>query len=817
MIKHYFKIAFRSIAKQKILSAINMAGLSIGIACFSLFLLFAVNEFSYDRFHKNATNIFQVYEWNDAFNDREAGGSPYLPMPLGNAMKQEYPDVEDYVRIRATGRTNFIKLADNDTRRVKITYADLNFFSMFFFPLKYGNPTVALQNINSIAVTSSKAKELFGNDNAIGRVVQIKIDENFLPFTITAVTNDLPANSSIQFDLLANFNFLENVSEKKGVNNWHRSGYLTYLKLKPGSSLPYDAEKLSNFRRRYYPDEEDMLKKRGVKWAGNILPVRYGMQSLQTIHTNTKIEGGVTSTIEPKLIWILLSIAAGVLLIACINFTTLSIGRSAGRAKEIGVRKVIGSEKNQLVYQFLTESLVMSLFSAVIGLLLMQLLLPWFNELSGRTLKFSFALYPEMGWMLAGLVLLVGLLAGSYPALVLSSFKPIEVLKSKVRIGGANFFTKSLVTVQFALSIILIICTTVIMQQTTYMNSLNPGFNKENVLVVDAEETNTKQIFPLFKEALLKRTYVAGIANAELSMGQGMGWSQSGFDYQGKHKQVFEYFVDHAYINVMGMQILTGRNFDPSIASDTVTSVIINEAMMNDFGWTLQNAIGQKLLGYYESPKMADKLPVVIGVVKDFNYFSMKTEVKPQMFHQFTDYAPYKFFVRLKPGNPSSAIAAIQKTWSSLVPAIPFKYSFLDEDLGKFYEEEQQMNSITTLAGGISIFLACMGLFGLAALAAVNRTKEIGIRKILGASVSGIVQLLSKDFLKLIVIALIIAAPLAWFAMHKWLQDYAYRINISWWVFVLAGACAMLVALLTISFQAIKAAVSNPVKSLRTE
>jgi len=355
------------------------------------------------------------------------------------------------------------------------------------------------------------------------------------------------------------------------------------------------------------------------------------------------------------------------------------------------------------------------------------------------------------------------------------------------------------------------------MQQTKYMNSRNPGFNKENVLVVDAEETDTKQIFPLFRQALLKRTDIAGVANAELSLGEGMGWSQSGFDYQGKHKQVFEYFVDDAYIHVMGMQLLTGRNFDPSIASDTISSVVINEAMMKDFGWNLQNALGQKLFGYYESPKMADKLPVVIGVVKDFNYLSMKSEVKPQMFHQFSEYAPFKFFVRLRPGNPSAAIASIQKTWSALVPAIPLKYSFLDEDLGRFYEEEKKMNGITALAGGISIFLACLGLFGLAALAAVNRTKEIGIRKILGASMTGIVQLLSKDFLRLIMIALIIAAPLAWFAMNSWLQNYAYRINISWWVFLLAGVMALLVALITISFQAIKAAVSNPVTSLRTE
>ena len=447
----------------------------------------------------------------------------------------------------------------------------------------------------------------------------------------------------------------------------------------------------------------------------------------------------------------------------------------------------------------------------------MQMLLPWFNQLSGRDLHFSVSQFPEMIWMLAGLVLLAGLLAGAYPALVLSGFKPIEVLKSKVRVGGSNFFTKSLVTVQFALSVALIICTVIILQQKQYMNGKNPGFNKENVLVVDGEETKTKQIYPLFKQALQQRNDIAGIANAELSLGAEMGWSQSGFEYNGKHRQVFEYFVDHDYIKVLGMKLIAGREFDPTISSDTINSVIINETMVNEFGWTLQNALGQKLTGYYEDVSAVDKTPVVIGVVKDFNYLSFKEKIKPQMFHQFADYSPQKFFVRLKPGNPAPAIAAIQKIWSTLVPSIPLKYSFLDEDLERFYRNEEKINSIAGLAGGISIFLACLGLFGLAALAAVNKTKEIGIRKILGASVTGIVGLLSKDFLKLIVIALVIATPLAWLAMNKWLQDYAYRVNISWWVFVLAGIAALAVAIITISFQAIKAAFVNPVKSLRTE
>jgi putative ABC transport system permease protein len=465
-----------------------------------------------------------------------------------------------------------------------------------------------------------------------------------------------------------------------------------------------------------------------------------------------------------------------------------------------------------LIFQFLAEALLLSILSAAIGFLLSRLLLPAFNKLSGRELTFSFSQYPEMIWMLAGLVLIVGLLAGSYPALVISRFKPLEVLKSKVRVGGSNLFTRSLVTVQFVVSIGLIISTVIIMQQLRFMQGKNPGFIKENVIMVDAEGTKTKKIYPLFKQALKAEPSIASVAGSELGIGEGTGWSRSGFEYEGKQKDVYEYFVDDDYINLMGIQLLAGRNFNAAIASDTTTSVIINESMMNDFGWTLQTAIGKQLKGYSET-----LTPVVIGVTKNIHFRPFSEKVEPQMFQQFHDYAPYKFLVRIKPGNPSAALAAIQKAWATVEPVLPLKYDFLDESLDNFYKSEQRWSSIVGWAGGISIFLACMGLFGLAALAAINRTKEIGIRKVLGASVSSLVRLLSKDFIKLVIIALLIATPVAWYFMHQWLQDFAYRINIGMMVFIGTGVSAVLIALITVSFQTGKAAIANPVKSLRTE
>ena len=812
MLKHYFKIALRNLGRQKILSFINVSGLSIGLACFSLFLLYAVNEFSFDRFHSNANNIYRVYRWTDAMEGQEAEGDVYMPSPLGPAMKADLPEVANYVRMYDGWRGSFIKV-DGNVRTMRVSYADPSIFSVFSFPLKYGIPQSALKELQNMVVTKQKATELFGTDNVVGRTIEIKIDDDFVPFTITAVTENIPANSSIQFEMLGNFSYLETTQgAKRGVNNWNRSSYITYVQLNAGSGLPNDVQKLGSFRHKYYPEEEKELRDAGFKWEGNKLPVRFGLQPLKAGHTDTKIFGGPVEQVNPKTIWILLSIAAGVLLIACINFTTLAIGRSARRAKEVGVRKVIGSERKHLVIQFLAEAILLSVLSLLIALLLVKILLPYFNQLSGRELQFSFSLYPEMSWMLAGLTLLVGLLAGSYPALILSGFKPIEVLKSKIRVSGSNIFTKSLVTVQFVLSIGLIICTMIILQQTKYMSGKNPGFNKENIVVVDASDTKTKEIYPLFKQALVSRPDIAGIASAELGLGEGTGWSRSGFEYNGAHKDVFEYFIDHEYIPLMGMKIIAGRNFDPKITDDTVTSVIVNEAMVKDMGWTIENAVGQQIKGYMET-----KTPVVIGVVKNFNYRPFKEEVKPQMFHQFADYAPFKFFVRVKPGNPAPALAAMQKAWKGVVADLPFKYNFLDESLDSFYKSERKWSNIIGWAGGISVFLACLGLFGLAALAAINRTKEIGIRKVLGASLPGIVALLSKDFLKLVVLALIVAAPLAWYFMHKWLQDFAYRISIGWWVFIAAGSLAVIIAFVTIGLQAVKAGVANPVKSLRTE
>lgn len=813
MLKNYIKIALRNLARQKVLTFINLFGLSTGLACFTLFMLYAVNEFNFDRLHEKAERIFRVYRWREAMRGQDAEGDPYMPTPLGPALKQDFAEVENVVRFREAWGEDFIR-AKNSVSRIGVTFADPQVFEVFSFRLRRGDQKTALRELRNMVLTETTARRLFGENDPIGKTVEIKLEKKFEAFTITAIAEDLPANSSIQFEALANLEFLTNTAwGKRSQDNWFRSSLATFVLLRPGSTLASDPQRLLAFRQKYYPDEEADLRKQGF-WAGKGAPITYGLQPLRAMHTDTRIWGGPTPAIDPKTVWILLAIAAGVLLIACINFTTLAIGRSAGRAREVGIRKVVGSQRRQLVSQFLAESLILSIISAVIGLALAQMLLPFFNNLSGKSLQLSLTLYPEIGWLFCGLTLLAGLLAGCYPALALSGFRPVEVLKSKIRLGGSNLLTKSLVTLQFVLSIGLIVSTVTILQQLRFMRSKSPGFNKENVVVVDADGAEAKRIYPLFRQEIISRPEIAGVAASELGLGAGKGWSRSGWDDNGKHYEAYEYFIDENYLAVMGLQLLAGRNLDPAIAADSHTSVIVNETFLKAFGWTTEEALGKRLAGYSED---AARLPTIIGVVKDFHFRSFHEEVQPQMFHSFADYSPLKFFVRIRPGNPVMALEALQAAWRSVVPDLPFTYSFLDEDLDAFYKAEARWGGIVGWAGGIAIFLGCLGLFGLAALSAVNRTKEIGIRKVLGASVAGIVGLLSKDFVKLVLVAFAVATPLAYFAMDKWLQNFAYRINVGWWVFAFAGGLAFVIALLTVSFQAIRAAIANPVEALRYE
>lgn len=812
MLKSYFKIALRNLQKQKAIAFINVFGLSAGIACFSLLLLFAFNEFSFDKFHKNAGEIYRPY----VYDKSPDGKSPlaytdwWASAPMGQAMKRSIPDVSDFARVQLPWGENLVR-TNKYVYRASMSYADPSLFSIFTFPLKYGNAATALHDMNDIVLTEAKAKEIFGSDDVVGKTVDIQIGTTFQPFKISAVAKNMPANSTIRFEMLGNFSFALANNDKFIIgNNWHPIVRQTYVQLHPGSNLAGNKKRLAQFFLAFNPNFAAGLKSAGYTWKGDELPVSIRMQPLLSIHTDTDFHGWSFTdfgVINPQSVWILLMIAGGILLIACINFTTLAIARSASRSKEVGVRKVIGADRKQIIFQFLTEALLLSTISTIIGLILANMLLPGFNQLAGRDLQFSFAIYPQMFGLLIIVMLIVGLLAGCYLAFVLSNFKPVEVLKNKIRIGGANFFTKSLVTFQFTLSIILIVSTIIILQQARYLVNKSPGFNKENVIAVDAAEIEASKVFPSFKQTLLSHPEIAGVTCAAAGLGAGqdlLGYTDNGISAAVN-------IVDPDYIPVMGMHLVAGKNFDLATANDTLKRIIINETMMRELGWTRQNTVGQEI------KKFQGKTAHVIGVVKNFNYRPLTEEVKNQVFETSADKGYAHFYVRISAGNPAAALAVVKKVWNNAVPGIPMKYSFVEGDISNYYVNEQKWTSMVGWAGGLSIFLACLGLLGLAALAAINRIKEIGVRKVLGASIVNIINLLLKDFLKLILTSFIIASPIAWYFMSKWLQGYANRISIGWPVFLLAGVFTFGIALLVISFQAMKAAVANPVKSLRTE
>jgi putative ABC transport system permease protein len=803
MLKHYIKIAFRNLAQQKVLTGINISGLSIGIACFSLFLLYAVHEFSYDRFHTNSGRIYRIVEWWEG-EGREPGGSGSVCTPVGPAMKKDFPDVEYAVRMRGTG---CLARVNNNVFNTSITFADTDFFNIFSFPLLHGNTQTALNDPRHIVLTKEKAVQLFGTTNVVGKTLEIKTDTAFEPFTVSGVAENIPANSSVKFNMLASFEHIAHTPMVQESNdNWHMTiGLEAYVQLKAGSRLAGDPKKLLSFRLKYIPDERPEAQK-----EKNDVQTSFRLQPIRDIHMNPQVEDGN----NPKNIWILITIAAAVLIIACINFTTLAIGRSAGRAKEIGVRKVMGSRRKQLMGQFMAESFLLTVLSALLGLILAYALLPLFNQLADRELHFSLTRFPELIWLLFGLTVLVALLAGSYPALVLSAFKPVEVLKSKIRVGGSNLFTRSLVTLQFVLSTGLIIATIIILQQIKFIRSKNIGFNKENVVMINTGSIDSKKIYPLYKQAIGANSGILSVTAAEMGLGSNEGqMGRAYLDYKGEKTGVIEYPGDYNFMNTMGMQLIAGRNFNEALASDTMNAVIVNEALVqNVLGTTISEALGKQLVA-----ARGNGTKTIIGVSRDFNFEDLTHTVRPQIFYRPAVMQPSRIFVRLQAGDPASKLELLGNTWKKLVPDAPFEYSFVDEKFAAFYRSEERWSAVAGWAGGISIFLACLGLFGLAALTAINRTKEIGIRKVMGATVTQVVGLLSKDFVKLIAVALVIASPLAWYCMHNWLQAYAWRIGISWWVFAGTGLFAMLVAVTTISLQAVKAALANPVVALKNE
>ena len=804
MFTNYIKVAFRYLTKHKGYTFINISGLAVGIACCILIMLFVRSEWSFNRFHTKGERIHRA--WLEEHYQGEIFRNTVTPIPLVPVLQAGLPEVEAACRVALLNPAiKYGNIIFNDN----VNMVDSSFFHVFDFPLIEGATRNPFATSNSLVITKTVSKKYFGNDSPIGKTLELQLGDDKVLFTVTALAKDPPLESNIQFDMLIPFSNAPYIwSEQARTSAWSNVSVESFFLVREGVIIADINSKIAS-----------ILQPLVVKnYKAGEYNVR--LQPLKDIYFNTTLPETLTGDSNPKYSYILGSVGILILLIACINFVTLSIGRSTTRALEVGVRKVLGAERQQLIRQFWGEALLLTLCSFIIGIVLAILFLKPFNALANRELSLPVDVFTVLFCLV--LLLLIGLIAGIYPAFVLSGLKPIQVLKGKLgSTGNMGFLRRALVVGQFAASIIMIISTITVGKQLVYLQSKDLGFNREHIVVIPTNKPSAegRVLARKLRTELSKNPRVISSTTSSYSMAN-YGWMSLGYTDENKAFRQFRFnVVDADFIQTMGLQLIMGRNFLKDNPSDSNT-IIVNEALVKEYGW--KEPIGQKLPGKYQQQ--------VIGVLKDFHFESLHTNIKPAVLSLKADsilsassdvsYSTSprpRVSVRLSGGNLEENIASLKTAWKAVAGDEDFEYTFLDEALSAAYQQEQRLGNIVQYASILSIFIACLGLFGLATLVVVKRTKEIGIRKVMGANVSHIVSLLSKDFILLVGIASLIAFPVAWWALSKWLQDFQFRIAIPLWIFLVSLLLTLLIALLTVSAQTVKAALANPVKSLRSE
>lgn len=808
MLSNYLKIAYRNLVKNKMFSAINIFGLAIGIASCLLITLYVVDELSYDKFHEKGDRIYRLN--NDILYGGKDMRMAQTPDILAPTLKKDYPQVENYTRLFNAGAYLIKKpTVANFIREENILFADSTIFEVFTFPLIAGNPKTVLNEPTVIVISESAAKRHFGAENPVGKILNL---DNRKDYKVTGVMKDIPKNSHIKADF-----FISMKSLQYDWGNFLSNNHWSYILLKEGTDPKSFDAKFEQVIAKYV---DTQLKKvlgssiAELKKSGSTF--KFWMMPMTDIHLKSTQSQELGGNGNIEYVYIFSIVALFVLLIACINFMNLSTARASQRAKEVGVRKVMGSERGQLMFQFFAECILVSVIALFIALILVVGLIQFFNEISAKTLSISSLLNFKIVAITAIMPIIVGLLAGSYPAVFLSSFQPIQVLKGRFSLKGGSL-RNGLVVFQFASSIILIIGTIIIYQQINFIKNKSLGYNKEQILIINDAYVLEKQAVSFKNEVLkingIKSGTLSGFLPTPSNRSNGSKWAEGHFDMkQGVMTQNWE--VDYDYLKTFDMKLAQGRNFSKEFGTDSM-GVIINETAAKNFGFG-KNAINKGILTLKGNFGNETETYRVIGVVKDFHFESMKSKIDAICMFLKTSSGNVSFKLD-KNTELAGTIKQIEKKWSQMAPGQPFTYEFMDESFDNVYKNEQRIGKISLAFAILTILVACLGLFGLVTFVAEQRIKEIGIRKVLGASVMSILQLLSKDFLKLIIISIVMATPIAYYFMQKWLQDFEYRINIEWWVFVVTGAIAIAIALLTVSYQAIKAAVANPVKSLKTE
>ncbi len=812
MIGNYFKVAIRNIAKRKLYSFINAIGLSIGIAFCVLIYLYIQDERSFDQFHTNKNLIYRLEErsydyWHQNSKD-PYNRSAYLMLPLRQAVKDELPEVTYATRYQG-GAYCIVRQADKVFSE-HATYVDTDFFKMFSFPLIAGNREKLFSSKLETVITPAIAKKYFGNEDPLGKTLQIDMEGN-KEFVVTGIIEAPPANSSLNYSILLpgeSFFLYE-----KRRNSWGNFDTPCFVQLVPNTNLNKFRADLASIVQKYMSDKIEKWKKEFTE------PIPAGVKMLEIEFTqlpdwHLKKEIGWDKVSDPQYSFILSGIAVLILVIAGINYISLMLTTSASRRIEVGIRKAAGAQRVQLIWQFSIESLVLSALSMIFAIGLIFLFLPSFNRFTDKAIELSWQnISPVLATCLL-ITLTIGFVAGSYPSFFLSSFRPAAVLKgtfnSKMRTG----FAKPLVVLQFALSAFLVMSSLVMYQQMKFVTMKDLGYNKDQVLVMGTATGFNKdadKMVERMRARLQQQPDVVSVAGTGISFNQ--GWSKYGYKIKDEQKSAYVYGVDPYYIPTMGLTIMLGRNFDPSIASDS-SAIVVNEALVRDMKWI--DPLNEHLNYMEDSTSLGAR---VIGVVRDYHFLSLEKNIEPMFLSMSKKHVGYlhMMHVKLTAGNIPDKIETVRKAWKELAPDKPFEYSFLDENVAKQYQSYERWMSIMGLSTAFAILISCLGLFGLAGINAVNRTKEIGIRKILGADIKNIFMLLNKQFVWLAMIAFVLAGPLSWLVMNQWLKDFQYKISVGWELFALSMIAGLIVALLTVSYHAIKTALVNPADTLKYE
>ena len=795
MISNYLQTSYRSLLKNKGFTILNILGLSVGLATCLLIVCYVMDEWSYDRYNTKADRVYRV-NVNVKFNGNDNSYAA-VPAPMAAALKSELPEVADAIRLHQAAFTQigkyYIRKGNVNLLENKVVYADAGLFNLFTLPMIEGSPATALSAPHSAVITASTAKKYFNKADVLGQTLVINDTINY---KVTAVIKDIPSQSHFNYDVFLSATTLPD----SRVQSWTGGGWNTYVLARPGVGQQKLAADISAVAAKHLSDLP----------AG--FSIKFDLTPLKDIHlqSDRQQELGANGSLQD--VYIFSAIALFILLIACVNFMNLSTARSSNRAKEVGVRKVLGSSRKNLVVQFLTESTLVSLFSTLLAVLLAWLLMPLFNQMAGKALTITPSSWLWLAPLLLGVAGVIGFLAGLYPAFFLSAFEPIIVLKGKISAGFKGGILRSfLVVFQFAVSVFLIISTLVMDKQLNYIHSKTLGYNRDQVLVIQQTDVMGNQAKILKQE--IKQ--LPGVVNTTMTSYLPTAQSRNTtalfahLPIDLKEDILTELWpVDEDYINTLGIQLVSGRNFSRQMTTDTA-AIIVNEAYVKALG--VKDPLGKTVYrnSYGIQPYH------IIGVIKDFHFNSLRDKIGPVVFYKAVDNGAIS--VKVNTSNLPALMSQIESKWKRLSPNQAFTYSFMDEDFDAAYRAEQRVGTLFITFSALAILIACLGLFGLAAFAAEQRNKEIGVRKVLGATVSGIVVMLSLDFIKLVMVSILIASPLAWYAMNKWLQGFAYRIQIQWWMVAAAGCLALLIAFLTISFQSVKAALANPVKSLRSE